>query len=99
MEKHSTTDRTHLRIEFNINNTKDEKETHYLVFKAVLLPWYMRLGSSIPLIKLTALVGERIPFMNDLIHFCINFYNYYLPQAPDAMYIKNINLFKHITIY
>ena len=97
--KASTTDRTHLRIEFNINNTKDEKETHYLVFKAVLLPWYMRLGSSIPLIKLTALVGERIPFMNDLIHFCINFYNYYLPQAPDAMYINETLIYSKILQY
>lgn len=97
--KASTTDRTHFEVEFGVVN-KDggtiDKDIHCLVLKAVLLPWYMRLGSSIPLVELCAKMGERFPTFDNFIHYCINIYNYYLPQAPDAMYINETLVYSKI---
>ena len=95
----STTDRTHIEVDFGILSKEGaiiDEDTYYLVLKAVLLPWYMRLGSSIPLIELCAKMGEKFPMFNQFIHYCINIYNYYLPQAPDAMYINETLVYSKI---
>lgn len=65
-----------------------------MMVKTILLPRYLRLGSSLPLIQLGGGLARMLrPIgLDKLVCNAINVYNFYLPQGIDAMY-RNESMF------
>ncbi len=97
--KASTTDRVTLNLCY-ANSIKSTKPTppQTILVKINLLPWYIRPGAHISAVSAAGVVGNYLRHLNLewIVFFFLNLFNFYLPHAPDAMYINETIFYRHI---
>ncbi len=93
--KASTTDRVHVTIEYAENGHALPARA---LLKVILLPHWLRIGGIDWLLQLGAAAADvlRPVGLDGLIYLCLNWYNYYLPHAPDAMYENEARVYRHV---
>lgn len=97
--KASTTDRVVVRATWADESQRQALEApENMVLKISLLPGSMRMGASLEVIQWSGAMADRLAAfrLDYILFFCLNWYNYYFPHAPDAMYENEARFYRDV---
>eukprot|EP00040_Diaphanoeca_grandis_P014563 m.73993 g.73993 ORF g.73993 m.73993 type:complete len:274 (+) comp24613_c0_seq1:224-1045(+) len=92
--KASTTDRVTVECDYSEPTLVPRR----FIVKLILLPWYYRMGATETTISIAGRIGQALEpiHLDFIVWHAINFYSYYLPHAPDAMYINETRIYRDL---